>query len=395
MLGFLTAGARKIFATPYVKYLLLAATIVLILTFQLASRPAGLSDTEAAAGSASQDINAILDDPVNAPYKLLQYVLGLTAAGDIFPLRLASIAFGIVGLLCFYWLCRVWFGKAIGLMGAAVIAGTPLFLILARHGSPAVMYFSVIPLMAVYIWNQRTDSHKDLAFLLLMVSAALALYTPGLVWWLIGAAIIAHSRLKEIFSAASQRAVVSGSFLAVLLLVPLTIGLTRNVGSLKELALIPAQIPYMHDLIINIGRMLAGLFVKAPSDQEWLINGVSILSFAQLALLAFGTYAMWTAAKGKFLALSGAIILSVILASLNSDASILALGLPALLILVVAGLRFLYIEWRTVFPHNPVAKSLALALMCGVVIVQLLYGLRYGLVAWPQTPSTKTVYVLK
>lgn len=62
---------------------------------------------------------------------------------------------------------------------------------------------------------------------------------------------------------------------------------------------------------------------------------------------------------------------------------------------MAAGLRYLYIEWRHVFPLNPFAHSMALGLISLVVAASLLYGARYSLTAWPHSAEAKSSYVLK
>jgi hypothetical protein len=74
---------------------------------------------------------------------------------------------------------------------------------------------------------------------------------------------------------------------------------------------------------------------------------------------------------------------------------ILGLCLPALAILSAAGLRYLYIEWRSIFPRNPLPLSFALVIISLLVGLQVAYGLRYSLVAWPHLAATKQLYVLK
>jgi hypothetical protein len=104
---------------------------------------------------------------------------------------------------------------------------------------------------------------------------------------------------------------------------------------------------------------------------------------------------MFSVAKKKLLGLVLAVLFAVAVAGLNNRLTLLFLGLPALGILIAAGLRYLYIEWKGVFPHNPIPKSLALTLMTLLVGIQLVYSLTYTLAAWPQAPSTKINYMIK
>jgi hypothetical protein len=104
---------------------------------------------------------------------------------------------------------------------------------------------------------------------------------------------------------------------------------------------------------------------------------------------------MWTSARAKLLLMLSNIGLSVVVAGINNDLALLALGVPAAVLLMCAGLRYLYIEWKNVFPFNPIAKSLAIMLLLIVTLVQLSFGLRYSLIVWPHSLGTKANSVIK
>jgi len=141
--------------------------------------------------------------------------------------------------------------------------------------------------------------------------------------------------------------------------------------------------------------MVSAVFIKTPSQQNLIVGEIPLLSIVQIACLVFGIFAMWRAVRSKTIALSAAVVFAVVAAGINKDITLLALALPSIGIFTSAGLRYLYIEWRSVFPFNPVAKTMALTLMAVVVATHVLYGVRYSLVAWPNTETTKQAYVLK
>jgi hypothetical protein len=89
------------------------------------------------------------------------------------------------------------------------------------------------------------------------------------------------------------------------------------------------------------------------------------------------------------------VILAILLAALQEDIAYLGLAVPALAIAVSAGLRYLYVEWRGIFPRNPVPKTFAMVLIAAVTLSQLYYGVNYCLHAWPNSTSVRNVYVLK
>lgn len=145
----------------------------------------------------------------------------------------------------------------------------------------------------------------------------------------------------------------------------------------------------------SIGWSALALVWRVRTHNPLIIGRLPLLDIIQIALIVFGTYAMWTKARREMASLLTLIVVAIIFAGFNSNFLLLTLCLPALTTLIGAGLRYLYIEWRSVFPRNPLPLSFALILMACLVGLQVLYGLKYSLVVWPHTPSTKQLYVLK
>jgi hypothetical protein len=127
-----------------------------------------------------------------------------------------------------------------------------------------------------------------------------------------------------------------------------------------------------------------------------------MLGVVQSILLIFGAVAMFTQALAVGYMLLIFIVLCIFAAAINSPAvigngylPIIFMALPAISMFVAAGLRYLYIEWRTIFPRNPLPRALAICLMVVLVSMQVFFGMRYALVAWPHTTDTLRLYMLK
>jgi hypothetical protein len=165
--------------------------------------------------------------------------------------------------------------------------------------------------------------------------------------------------------------------------------------SLKQLFLVPVNWPSPLHFGSEIIHMASSIFVRTQGQSLILINNLPILNIALIALAAFGSYALFTAIRSKALTLGFSIVLAIILAALQENISYLALAVPALSTAVTAGLRYLYIEWRGIFPRNPVPKTFAMILIAVVALAQIYYGLDYSLRAWPHTPTVRQTYVLK
>lgn len=104
---------------------------------------------------------------------------------------------------------------------------------------------------------------------------------------------------------------------------------------------------------------------------------------------------MWRRARKELYGLSSLIVLGIVAAGLNQDLVFLTLALPGIGLIIAAGLRYLYIQWRQIFPRNPIPRALALTLMTLLVALNVFLGIRYSLIAWPHTLDTRHTYVLK
>ena len=377
-----------------VYYTCLAVGCFFLFLWRLGSLPDGLSPAEAAARSANRSISGILNDPTNAPQRLLQHLLASAGHGHLW-LRLSSAIFAIIFTACFYRLVAHWFGRSIGFFGSVLFVTTPLLVISSRQTSAEIMFLTPLAVMAAYAWMVRTDKYRPTAWITLSAVAALAIYTPGVIWWLLAAVVVCRRKIQALLVDLPRTQAAAGLGLWLVIILPIVISGVKDWKTLEDVALVPRHWPHIIPFIKDVGWMAAGLFARLPKHTPLVLGRLPLLDIAQTALLAFGVYAMLTAAKSKTYGLAAAVGLAVILAGLNDSPAILLLGLPALGIFCSAGLRYLYIEWKGIFPSNPLPKALAILLIAAAVAGHVLYGVRYSLIAWPRTMDTRNTYVLK
>src|SRR5438105_3697594 len=110
MLGSIRGLMRQIFASSLTLYVLLAAVLFFIVSYHVGSRPAGLSPAELSAKNSELNLSAIINSPINAPHRLLSYLLLKTGLHTNLALRLSSVLFGELFIISFYSLARSWFG---------------------------------------------------------------------------------------------------------------------------------------------------------------------------------------------------------------------------------------------------------------------------------------------
>jgi hypothetical protein len=387
---------RRLFSRHLLAYFVLAAFLFGVFFWRLASLTPGLSPAEAATRGTSLALRKIYDDPVNAPFKLIQHLFIKLDPGSILFLRLSGVILGLIFAVCFYKLAVSWFGRAIGLFGTLLFITLPLFVISARQASAEIMFFTPVILMWLYYKLMKNeDDPKPWLWSTLIIASVLSIYVPGMLLWLAGAVIICRRRLMEAISGIPAWVSGAGFTAGLVLLLPLILSAVSRPAIIKKLILLPDHWSPVLRTIENIGWMASSLFIGTPAANPLIIGRLPLINILLLALLIFGAYALYTAARPKAYVLGLAVLYAVLAAGLSNNVVVLALGLPAIALFISAGLRYLYIEWRSIFPRNPVPKTFALILIAAVVASQVFFGLRYSLVAWPHSAATRAHYVLK
>lgn len=375
--------------------ILLAAASYIVFFWRLGSLTGGLAPAEVLAKASGRSLSAIYNNPINAPHKLLQLGFQKLDGSSTAALRLPSAIFGLVFAFSFYKLATSWYGRAIGAFGSLMFISLPLFVVLARQASAEVMFFGPVLLMWSYNRLMKSESRRSRSWLLLLLSAAIMIYTPGMIIWIAAAFIICRPKIVSAISDLPPWVSATGLAAICVAAVPIVIASIKHPSILKSLFLVPVHPAAVVQMLENTGWMVLSLFAKTGHHEAIIIGRLPILSILITALLVFGAYAMNGAARTKAVLLALSVGFAVLAAGINNSLTLLAYGVPALGLLATAGSRYLYIEWRTIFPRNPVPKNFALVLIALVTAVQIYYGLRYSLAAWPNTISTKTVYVLK
>ncbi len=356
----------------------------------------GLSPAEATARAGSRSFHTIWNNPINAPSRLIQYGLQSTGHHGAFWLRLSSVFFVLLLLGLFYLLARGWFGRMVGFLAAVMLATTPWVILLARNATADILLLAPIALWTAYGWLKRVKPKwRNWAWLAMVVAAALSLYVSGLFWLVLVGGVVTRKRLAVLPKELGKAYFYGYLALGVLILVPLLISIASKPSLAEPLLLWPSHWqPLVATLKAIVWSALA-LVWMAPYHIPMIMGRLAVLDATQIVLAFFGIFALWSRARRELYALSALAALGIIGAGIDHNLLLITLALPALAIMVAAGLRFLYVEWRSVFPLNPLPRTLAIAILVVLVALHVLLGVRYTLVAWPHTVATRQTYVIK
>lgn len=372
-----------------------AGLFYVLYIWRLGLLPASLSTDEAEAATASQSLDAISDNPLYAAHKLVQYGLSQLFNGSITSLRAASVIFAGLFMVSFYLLVINWFGKTIGLAATLLFSSLPWLIIISRNATTTVMLLSPLAVMCVYYWLARSQRRIWLPWLVFCLTATASLYVPGMVWILMAALILSRKVLWFNFKRLSALVITFGILLFATAISPLVYGLVQDHALIKQLLLIPTNLPPPDSLIKDFAWSLSALFVFAKDHFVYLLGRQPLVTAAVSVLMIFGIYAMTSSARQKLYLLSATLFFGIFMSALNNSLLWLTFSLAPVFIMATAGLRFLFLEWRSIFPKNPLARGFAYGLILSLAVVHIIYGATYALSAWPNSPETRAVYVIK
>lgn len=378
------------------RLVIIALLLVLCLfLWRLASVPPGLSASEQATRSSAASLHSIAATPLYLPHSLVQYFFIFSGHGGIFFLRFASVMFAIFFIYCFYAVVRSWFGLVVGIMGTLLFVSNPWIINMARTAAPSILFLAPIFVIASYFWFLKSDDFKNLSFLMLVISSVASLYVPSLIFFLVFGIVFVWKDLRKEVAELSRWLLLSGALVGLILITPLMRAAVIDPSFIKLIFGVPIYWHGLKEVLTSIVWSFSGVFWHTRAHGDLTIDKLPLLNISQIVLGIFGLYAMWQQARREFIWLVSIFIFGVIFAGIKGNQDLLILSFIPFAIFVCAGLRYLYIEWRSVFPRNPLPRALSIFLIGAVVLMNLVYGLRYSLIAWPKTEATHSAYMLK
>ncbi len=376
---------------PLLLYSLGAAVILALLCFKLGSLPTHLSPDDVAAVQATHSWHSLLDNPLYAPHKII--LVGLQAAGlrSLVALRSASIAWALLMLLFFFSTLRHWFTKRIAVIGTLLLASSSWFLVDARSVTPEIMQAGLIALLAVGGWL-RYSRARVLPLLLGVGLTAVLCYIPGMVWFVLLAIFWQRRTIKTALEETRLGTTLIASVLTVALLAPLIYALVRSPRQAQTLLGLPASLPTWQQLAHNAINVPLALFVRAPANPTHWLGHMPLLDVFAAVMFALGLYSFYYRRQlDRAKVLTGIGLFGGLLITLGGGIS-LTLLLPAVYIIITAGVNLMLQQWLTVFPRNPLARTLGTLLLVLAVAASSFYQLDRYYRAWQRAPATKQIY---
>lgn len=353
----------------------------------------GFSVSEKATIASAKSASLILQNPLYAPHKIMQYILIKFDHSGFIAMRGVSVIIGMGIVSLFFYTVRRWFSLRVAVISTILFATSSWMLHITRLATSDIMMLSIMAAIAYGAWLPRTKKHR-LAVALGFALVIWLLYIPGLFWFVVIGAIWQRKTIIKLLK--SERAV----------FIVIVIGLLALLGPLFY-ALFNDQMLARTYLGLSISplTMLAGIpkrllmipvklsFYNSPVNPVYNIGTLPLLDIFAVGMAILGAYNFYINDRllDRTKILLGGIIVSCGLYALNGPVGIQIL-LPFVYLLIAGGIAFMLQQWFKVFPTNPFAKTIAIVLLVLSVVTVSYYNVNSYFIAWPSMPATRAVF---
>ncbi len=366
-----------------------------LMLFRLQSLAPGLSSQERAMQASSASLRLILDNPINAPLKLLHW---LSAFGpvryDLLFARLPSVILVVVGVAMLAYILHRWYGPRSTLFGLALFICAPWILHTGRFAGPEIAYVvGTLALLAIHIGLQDHEGNRLMIYAWMIVNVIL-LFVPGFLWFVLLNAV------WQVFTlAAAWRTLeavwekITWSAIALLGAGIATYSIIRSPKLLMPWLGLPVQID-MHTIRVlpsHVVDTVLAIAFRGPHKPELWLGQLPLLDLFLFAMLLGGIFfyaTHWRAARTQLL--GSYVLLGIILAAFG----VVSIGVfvPILYIIAIAGIAYMLHFWLGVFPRNPLARATGIGLVGLILTLSCAYSLTQYFIAWPHNPETHEAY---
>lgn len=365
--------------------------IVGLMGWQLTSLTPGLSQPEIDTYNATRSAGQIIDNSVNAPYKTA-VLIATKMADNTFGLRITGAALGAIAIVLFYLLARKLLSDTAALLATLLFASSNLLLVVSRSATANVMFLSLLAIIGVG-YLIRFDKRQALAWILASIVIGASLYVPGLIIFILIAAIWQFRHCRRSFESLTPTIIIAASVLLSLIVAPLVISLIRSPELWREYLGLPSVFATPLEMIKDTLRAASSLFVYSPSNSVYWLGHQPVLDVLASVLFIFGSIRVLQRYKlDRAWLLFGILALTLVWIGITGNLLYLVMILPFIYLIIGFGIQELLGQWMRVFPRNPIARSVGLCLMVVAVALAANFQLRRYFIAWPNNSETKQAF---
>lgn len=329
---------------------------------------------------------------IGLPYYIFMGIFNYAHISSETAIRSVGAGFGVATVLLFYYVVKRWHGPLIAVLASAFFLVNTWFLLSTRLGKISSIYaFGGLLVLVIGFLNRRL-TQRSLNLLVITVLVAALLYIPGFIWLILVGLIWQRAYIVKEIAKLPTKLKLAYSVLFLLIIAPLVSSLYLTPSQLKLFVGLPKKFIGIKHAAINFAKLPYHLFIRGNPAGNLSLGHLPIINVFITVLIILGIYDYLTKHKLDRLVLIGGIIfVGVLLAALDGPVAIF-LTMPFWYILAAGGLSYLNRQWLSVFPKNPVARSVGVTLLALAVATFVFYQFNQFFIAWPHAAETIQLY---
>lgn len=368
--------------------------VFLLMWYRIGSLTHGLAaPIEVASQQTAFSWQAILANPLYAPYTIVQRLVMLTGHDGITSMRLVSTVWALGAIALFYLVARQWHNVRVAVLATWLFISSSWFLHAARLATPDIMWLVAILGLVVLFSPRKEGKFNWLSFPFLIGLLCLIAYIPAMIWLVLLSVVLRRKNIAEAWKASPHWSL---NVLTVLGGAALLLPLARAFYYNRSLLLQWAGSDGTLETPIVIARQFLSvpkqLFVSGPLDPVHWLGRLPLLSIFEVLMFIVGVWFYARnirAARSRFIIVLS--LLAWLLIAIGGVAS-LSLIVPVVYLVLTTGIAYMLHEWFQVFPHNPVARALGVTVIAAAILLTSIYQTRSYFVAWRYNPDTRQVF---
>jgi len=371
--------------------LVFLGTVIGVLTFRLNTMTNGYSANEYAVQDNANSPNKLLKNPINPLPAITKYGSRKLKVNPLLAHRLVNVLIGVIIAGCLFLIIKSWHTTRIAIIGTLLFVTSSWFLHTARNGSYDILYALYLPIMLCYI-RLRQKQHIYLYVTLLLISSVILLYIPSLCLIVLAILIWQGKRIIEYSRLVNKIWLTVYGFITTALVAPLIWSFIQNPSLIRIWLGLPQKIPTISEFALRFGHILGDIFVLRQQNNLMGVGRLPYLDAFTTAIVLIGVYAYAFKIKlDRTRLLIGIFFVSAVLIAFGLNI-VISILLPIIYLFVSAGIALLLQQWFTVFPKNPLAKYIGVAVILLSISLTVFYHMYGYYKVWPNTPDTKTLY---
>jgi 4-amino-4-deoxy-L-arabinose transferase-like glycosyltransferase len=362
-----------------------------LMFYRLNTLTPGLSEAEINTYQSASSLGVIGENMVNAPYKLAMFFV-THVFESAFGLRIIGASLGAVSIIVFYLLARRLFNGYISLATTAMFATSSLLLSVARQATPNVMLLSLLALIGTGFYLRFSRRH-DIGWILSAVVVGLTLYVPGMVFFILAAALWQFRSVHKSFEQLKTPIITIASVTLGLLIAPLIISLIREPQLWRAYLDLPAEFAPINEMAKYAGTAVVSLFAMSPHEPTYWLGRQPVLDVLASVMFVYGLFVLAKQYRlDRLWTLGGIFLMTLVFIGVTTDRLAIVLLLPFVYIVVGIGMQHFINQWTNVFPRNPIARILGGVLLLSAIMLSINFQSHRYFVAWPNNYQTKAVF---